>query len=96
MKEQQATWTFTYSFEGSDWFEWETAITPEEEKIINESIQNGIPLDDVSALVPVIDRVYDEISKECSFEDEYCDENEDCCEGLVVHFHDPNNPFYMQ
>lgn len=96
MKEQQATWTFTYSFEGSDWFEWETAITPEEEKIINESIQNGIPLDDVSTLVPVIDRVYDEISKECSFEDEYTGEIIDGSEGLVVHFHDPNNPFYMQ
>ena len=109
MKKQTKTWKFTYWFEGSDWFEWETEITPEEDAIIRESIANGVLLDDVSKLSPLLDRVYEEIRESVSEEyeddsfldeddeddDYYEEENEDDpCEGLTVHFQDPNEPFY--
>lgn len=90
-----ATWKFTYWFDGSEWFEWETDITETEESIIKDSIEKGILLDGVNALSPVIERVYAEIeeSMEEEFEDDE-DEDVDYCEGLTVHFQDPNEPFY--
>ena len=91
------TWTFTYWFEDSEWFEWETEITEEEEKIIDESISKGILLDDVGALSSLRSRVYAEIEESVreEFEDDpFLDEDDDPCEGLSVHFQDPNEPFY--
>lgn len=108
-----ATWKFTYWFEGSEWFEWRTEITDEEAAIINESIENGVLLDDVPELSDLLWRVYAEIRGSMEDEDEdeeyeetneddeedfeYYDDYEDeddCCEGLTVHFQDPNEPFY--
>ena len=106
-----ATWKFTYWFEGSEWFEWETDITEAEEAIIKDSIEKGILLDDVPELSDLLCRVYDEIggsmedededeeNDECADDDfEYEDDEDDeddCCEGLTVHFQDPNEPFYI-
>lgn len=81
-----ATWKFTYWFYGSEWFEWETDITEDEESIIKESIEKGILLDEVDALSDLLTRVYSEIAESM--------EDEDDCEGLTVHFQDPNEPFY--
>ena len=100
-----ATWKFTYWFEGSEWFEWETEISEEEEAIIKDSIEKGILLDDVPALSDILSRVYAEIAESMEDEDdEYYDdgfeyeededEEDDRCEGLTVHFQDPNEPFY--
>ncbi len=105
-----ATWKFTYWFEGSEWFEWETDITDSEEAIIRESIENGILLDDVPELSDLLCRVYTEIAESMEDEDEESgeeyddddfeyeeddeDEEDDRCEGLTIHFQDPNEPFY--
>ena len=89
-----ATWKFTYWFDGSEWFEWETDITDKEAAIINDSISKGILLDKVNALSDVIARVYAEIEESVSEDNPFLDEDEDPCEGLTVHFQDPNEPFY--
>lgn len=97
MKELKRTWKFTYWFEDSEWFEWETEITHEEEAIIKNAIEQGILLDTVSELCPLLDRVYEEISESVNEEyedDPFLDEDYDPCEGLTVHFQDPNEPFY--
>ena len=80
-----AKWTFTYYFEDSDWFEWETDITKEEEKIINKSLSEGKDLEYVPELYALKDRVYEEIRE--SFEED--DLDFDPCEGLTVYFQPP-------
>lgn len=100
-----ATWKFTYWFEGSEWFEWETDITEVEEAIIKDSVEKGILLDDVPELSDLLCRVYAEIAESMADEDEEYyddgfeyeedeDDEDDRCEGLTVHFQDPNQPFY--
>lgn len=86
-----ATWKFTYWFDDTDWFEWETEITEDEETIIKDFIAKEIPLDDVDALSNLLQKVYDEIGEAVSEDNPFVD---DPCEGLTVHFQDPNNPFY--
>ena len=80
-----ATWKFTYYFEDSDWFDWETDITKEEEAIINKSISEGKDLDNTLEISYIKDRVYEEIRE--SFEE--VDLDFDPCEGLTVYFQNP-------
>ncbi len=82
-----AKWTFTYYFEDSDWFEWETDITKEEEAIINRLKSEGKDLDNALELSYIKDRVYVEIRE--SFEED--DLDFDPCEGLTVYFQYTNN-----
>ena len=91
------TWKFTYWFEDTEWFEWQTEITDEEETIIKDSISKGILLNEVQSLQSLLWRVYKEIEdsvKEEYEDDTFLDEDYDPCEGLKVHFQDPNEPFY--
>lgn len=88
------TWKFTYWFEESDWFEWETEITAEEEAVIKDSIEKGVLLDDVDALSNLLTKVYAEIREATAEDNPFIEEDEDPCEGLTVHFQDPNEPFY--
>ena len=80
-----ATWTFTYYFEDSDWFEWETKITKKEQKIIEQALSEGKDLDYVPELYALKDRVYEEIRE--SFEEDELDF--DPCESLTVYFQPP-------
>ena len=89
------TWKFTYWFEGSDWFEWETEITKEEESLIKDTIAKGVLLDEADALSDLRERVYAEIRESAAEDNPFVDEGEDPCEGLSVHFQDPNEPFYI-
>ena len=93
-----ATWTFTYYFEGSDWFEWETEITKEHEALINQALLDGKDLDDVSELDSLKEKVYEEIRQsfneeisEALGEEDYEDVELDFdpCEGLTVYFQPP-------
>lgn len=79
------TWTFTYYFEDSDWFEWETEISDEESKIINQALEQGKDLDEMNEIAYIKDRVYEEICE--SFEED--DLDFDPCEGLTVYFKNP-------
>ena len=87
------TWKFTYWFEEGDWCVWETEITKKEARIIEKSIEEGLLLDNVSALADLLQRVYDEIIAETIDGTDL--EEDEVSEGLEVHFQDPNEPFYM-
>ena len=87
------TWKFTYWFEEGDWCVWETEITKKEERIIMKSIEEGLLLDNVSALADLLERVYYEIIEETIGDTDL--EEDEVSEGLEVHFQDPNEPFYM-
>lgn len=101
------TWKFTYWFPGSERFEWETEVSDEEYKLIQDSIAQNVALNEVTKLESLLWRVYDEIRdsyKDEDLDDEYDnedgfdefeeDEEEDLCEGLTVYFQDPNDPIY--
>ena len=101
------TWKFTYWFPESERFEWETEVSDEEYKLIQDSIAQDVALNEVTKLESLLWRVYDEIRdsyKDEDIDDEYDneddfdefeeDEEEDLCEGLTVYFQDPNDPFY--
>ena len=62
--------------DGSDWFDWEVELTPEEEIAYKNAIKNEIPLEDVEELQDVLSRAYDEIEETeienfIDMEDEY-------------------------
>lgn len=97
------TWKFTYWFPESERFEWETKVSDKEYALIQDSIAQGVALNEVTKLESLLWRVYDEIRDSYKEDDSYDeddfdefeeDEEEDLCEGLTVHFQDPNDPFY--
>lgn len=97
------TWKFTYWFPESERFEWDTEVSDEEYKLIQDSIVQGVALNEETKLESLLWRVYDEIrdsykeddiDNEDDFDEFGEDEEEDICEGLTVYFQDPNDPFY--
>ena len=98
------TWKFLYWFPYSEWFEWETEITDEEEAIINAAIAADKELHHMDELMDLYDRVRTEIEESYAEEtdedddwfddDEEYDEERDPCEDMRLRIYDPNDPFY--